>query len=198
MSGEETQAKGADGARRAKLYLESFARANVQWVNPDPISIPKLTFPWANGKDFSFDLGGILLGEELHGQEFLAESKMYKSAQDQGTHYRKYLAQCYRAFQLRPDRCDNFTWITWAPFLVTEWDELDSPEMVKASVLLHRDRVFNVADEDEANSLIVDQTCKDVADRLWMWVLSKRQEKLTLTREHLGVIRKYDTMKGDR
>jgi hypothetical protein len=70
---DETQAKGAEGARRAKLWLESTTRVNVQCVNPHRVAVPRLTFKWHGGSTFSFDLGGVLLGEDLHGQEFLAE-----------------------------------------------------------------------------------------------------------------------------
>ncbi|MEV1116128.1 hypothetical protein AB0I91_13735 [Actinosynnema sp. NPDC049800] len=198
MSGEETQAKGADGARRAKLFLESTTRATVPWVNPDPIAIPKLTFEWADGGTYSFDLGGTLLGGELQGLEFFAESKAYTNANDQGTHYRKFLAQCYRALQLRPERCDKFFWITWSPFLVNSWSELRTPEFVQDSVMLHRSRVFSTASESEARQALSDQDCKAVAERLGFLFLSDALEELTLTKEHLGVIRKYDTMKEDR
>jgi hypothetical protein len=199
MSGEATQAKGADGARRAKAWLDATTRVNVQWVNPQPVAIPKLTFEWADDSEpFSFDLGGILLGEELEGQEFLGECKKYDSAHNQGQHYEKYLAQCYRAYTLRPDRCDNFIWITWAPFNVRTWDELLTSQKVRTSVLKFRKQVFNEPDEVNAESLISEEICKDVADRLWLIVLSDRQESLTLTREHLGVIRKHDTLKGRR
>jgi hypothetical protein len=84
VSGEETQARGADGARRAKRWLDSTTRANAQWVNPDPIAVPKLTFEWAKKpRHFSFDIAGTLLGGDLEGQEFFAESKKYPSALDQ-------------------------------------------------------------------------------------------------------------------
>ena len=49
MSGEATHAKGADGARRAKAWLEATTRVNVHWVNPDPVAVEKLTFSWADG-----------------------------------------------------------------------------------------------------------------------------------------------------
>ncbi|GAB2846175.1 hypothetical protein GCM10022221_51830 [Actinocorallia aurea] len=196
MSGEETQAKGADGARRARNWLDATTRVNVQWVNPEPVAIPKLSFHWENHKEpFSFDLGGILLGGELQGQEFLAECKKYATASDQGKHYIKYLAQCYQALKSRPDRCDNFMWITWSPFNVTEWDQQMTPLKVRSSVLDYRKFLFGEDDKNVAGDLISDELCKDVADRLWMIVLSDRQETLTLTREHLGVIRRYDTEK---
>lgn len=195
VSGEEAHAKGAEGARRAKRWLDSTTRANVQWVNPEPWALRKLTFQWADGVTYSFDLGGVLLGDELRGQEFLAESKYYKSALDQGGHYQRFLAGCYRAYLLRPDRCDNFLWITWSPFSVTSWDELRTPGYVRSAVLRNAQRALGV-DTDAGPQVIDDDTCKLVADRLWMILLTDKQEKLTVSREHLGVIRLYDTGKG--
>jgi hypothetical protein len=195
VSGEEVHARGADGARRAKFQLESTGRANVLWLQPDKIAVSKLTFEWANGGTFSFDMGGVLRGEGIDGLEFLGESKAYKNASDQGVHYRKYLAQCYRAFQLRPDRCDRFYWITSSPFLVNSWGELQTSDWVRNSVLAHHDKVFATSLEDEARELVSDKTCKEVAERLKFYFLSDGLEELTLTKEHLGLIRNYDTMK---
>jgi hypothetical protein len=53
----------------------------VQWVNPEPVAVKKLTFSWADNTTFSFDLAGILRGEEVEGQEFFAECKKYQDAQ---------------------------------------------------------------------------------------------------------------------
>jgi hypothetical protein len=194
MSGEETQAKGAEGARKAKVWLDATTRAEVRWVNPEPIAVPKLTFKWADGGTFSFDLAGVLRGEKIENQEFYAECKKYQNAQDQGQHYRKFLAQCYRAFKLRPERCDNFLWITWAPFNVTTWDKLQDPKIVEAAVLALAERSLGAEDANQAAKLLDKERCKEVADRLRMIVLSDwQQENLSLTTEHLAVIRSYRT-----
>jgi hypothetical protein len=76
MLGERLHAKGQDGARRAKKWLEFTTRADARWVNPDEVALPKLTFPWATGNTFSFDRGGILRGGRVNHQEFLAECKL--------------------------------------------------------------------------------------------------------------------------
>lgn len=46
-SGEEIQRKGEEGAHRAKRWLERTLRAKVQWVNPDPTAVKKLTYKMA-------------------------------------------------------------------------------------------------------------------------------------------------------
>jgi len=201
MTGEETQEKGRKGAHRAKEWLEATTRVSVHWVNPEPYSVAKLSFTWANGApDFSFDLGGVLMGDELAGQEFLAEVKFYPiaGASDQGTLYREYLAKCYRAFVTRPDRCNNFMWITWAPFLVTKWTELCSPKEVKSAVIEHCERTLNIIDETEASSAVDLGVCTMVAEKLWLIVLSERQEQLVISREHRGLIQQHIIARGHR
>ncbi len=187
---------GAEGARRAKRWLECTTRANVRWVNPSPVAVRKLTFQWVDGRSYSFDLGGVFLGDDLEGQEFLAESKYYKSAQDQGTHYRRFLAGCYRAYVLRPERCDNFLWISWSPFNVNSWTEIRDAAYVRKAVLEHWEKAVG-GDAETAQGPVVDEVCKVIADRLWMILLTKRQESLVPSLEHLSIIRAHDTRKAD-
>lgn len=199
MAGEVEHAKGAAGARRAKEWLDATTRVNAQYVVPNPIAVPKLTFPWAGGSAaaaFSFDLGGFLLGGDLQGEEFLAECKFYASHGDQGTEYAKFVGKCYCAYKHRPERCDNFMWITWAPFLVTRWPELCTMAYVREQVLAHRARTVATGDEQEAETLVDDEVCQAVADRLWIIVLSERQESLVISKEHRGVIQAHEAQKG--
>ncbi len=190
MSGEQLHALGADGARRAKLWLEATTRANVHWRNPEPLAVPKLTFNWVGDGSFSYDLGGTLSGGAVDGQEFLAECKMYANASDQGSLYDEYLAKCYCAYLARPDRCDNFIWITWSAFATTTWAELCTAGRVRSSVLRHAARCFALTGEETPEALIDDEACREVAERLWIIVLSERQERhLVLAPEHQALIR---------
>jgi hypothetical protein len=193
VSGEQAHEKGRDGALRAKRWLEATTRANVPWINPDSVAVPKLTFPWADPdqEPFSFDIGGTLIGGEVANQEFLAESKNYANASNQNSMYNEYLAKCYIARQTRPDRCDNFMWITWSAFGTTVWSDLMSADRVRKAVLNECKRALAVEAAD-AESKINDALCADVASRLWIIVLSERQEKLlVLSAEHQGLIRKH-------
>lgn len=198
MAGEELHEQGAQGARRAKEWLDATTRANAMWVVPNTLAVAKLTFAWGDqtGDKFSFDLGGQLLGGDIHGQEFLAESKFYSSHGDQGVQYSTWLGKCYCAYKQRPERCDNFMWITWAPFLVTKWPDLRTTSYVRDQVLVHSDRVLGTGDPTEAEALVENEVCTAVADRLWIIVLSERQERLVISKEHRGVIQAHDTRKG--
>ncbi|WP_433754657.1 hypothetical protein [Nocardia sp. CA-135398] len=190
MHGETAHAKGADGTALAKKWLEHTTRAQVWWEQPNPNDVRKLTFARPGGS-FSFDMGGILSGGEFHNQFFHAEVKHYKDASNQRKMYREYLAKCFRAYSLSPQRCDQFMWITWSAFCTTEWSKLDSPEMVADSVVEHW--YYNYTSLDEAACAPPDPaTLAEVADRLWILVLSRKQiDHLTMTREHLGVIARY-------
>ncbi|MBN9113568.1 MAG: hypothetical protein J0I34_32910 [Pseudonocardia sp.] len=189
MSGEEAHAKGAEGAQRARTYLELTSRAKVQWINPHPLAVRKLTFTWADDSEpFSFDIGGQLLGEELDGQEFLAECKNYATSSDLLPHYRKFLAQCYRAYSLRPERCDNFLFISFAAFGGSVWDTLTSVERVIEAVESRKVAATTSGEVDV-------EIRKAVADRLRILILSPWHERLVLTKEHLGVIRRFDAEK---
>ena len=181
-SGEAIQAIGADGAYRAKRWLEGTTRVLHVWTNPEDES--KLTFAWADGSHFSFDVGGTLQGGDLHGKNFYAEVKKYAAAGDQGVEYRKYLAKCYLALQQRPEWCDHFMWITWAPFSVSKWPELMTTDYVYDAVQTHRDRVLPTDAAPDATH------CQDVASRLWLIVLSDKQEVLRLTDDERGEIMK--------
>lgn len=183
---------GFDGARRAKEWLEATTRVQVPWVVPEPHAVRKLTFHWADAgrTTFSYDIGGRFMGEDLEAQEFVAEVKNYKGAGDQSELYVAYLAKCYRAYQERDDRCDNFMWITWAPFSVKKWQQLCSCEEVFEAVVRHREKALGEPDLAKAQAAVDKSCCEEVARRLWIIVLSERQESLVVTREHRGIIEK--------
>ncbi|MFE3217655.1 hypothetical protein [Streptomyces antimycoticus] len=197
MSGELLHSKGEEGARRAKHWLDATTRANARWVNPNPTAIPKLTFDWVDGSPFSFDLGGLLIGGQFDGQEFLVESKFYETPGHQGSMYVEYLAKCYRAYKTRPDRCDNFMWITWHPFSLTKWAKLCTTSEVKSAVITHHEKSLGCVDSNDAAELVDEESCKEVADRLWLILLSKRQEELVISKKHLGWIRDRETTEED-
>jgi hypothetical protein len=188
-SGEAIQEIGRDGADRAKRWLEGTTRVLNVWTNPE--DEVKLTFKWASKGTFSFDLGGTFYGGELHNKNFFAEVKKYAGAGDQGTEYPKYLAKCYLALKQNPAMCDHFLWITWAPFSVKAWPKLLTPEYVETSVSKHDLKTLGVANAKPDMA-----QCAAVADRLWLIVLSDKQEILRLSDSERGEIQKLRVMGG--
>ncbi|WP_404850300.1 hypothetical protein [Dietzia kunjamensis] len=198
IEGEAAQAKGADGARRAKRWLESTTRVNAQWVNPDPPALKKLRFQWPHGgQNFSFDLGGTLKYGEFDGEMFFAESKNYNSPSDLSDHYSRFLAQCYVAYLQMPKYCDHFMWISWSPHSISKWPELTTAPYVKEHVIRNRSVVFGVDDVAAAEEQIDDGIVSAVAERLWIIILSRKQEALVISKEHRGLIERYMVERGE-
>jgi hypothetical protein len=194
LTGEQIQQLGAQGSQRAKRWLESTCRAEVKWNNP-ATGIRKLQFrkagaaaeSTAKSDFFSFDLGGNFLGGDVDGDVFLAESKKYATAADQGVEYRRFLAKCYRVEAEAANFYDQYLWVTWAPFLVTTWDQLLTPAYVQTAVT-GDDVCGHIAlGEDEYEAPIGDAVSK----KLLIVVLSDGQEVvLSLHGDELLHVRK--------
>jgi hypothetical protein len=186
VSGEALHEAGRDGAVRAKRWLERTTRVAVHWVNPD--AVQKLTFEWSDGSAFSFDLGGTLHGGDMEGEEFFAEVKKYSVVGEQPAHYGEYLAKCYRAYSVLPQRCDHFFWITWHPFSQKKWNALCSGEEVRKAVFNHSAKCLGEATMSAAEPIVDAATCATVAERLWLIVLSDKQEDLVIEDDHLDAV----------
>jgi hypothetical protein len=197
MIGEALHEKGKDGARRAKLWLEATTRVSHSWLNTDAGIGERCQFKWPfGGRSFSFDIGGLLRGPDFDGHSFLAECKKYSTVGNQPVEYSEYLAKCYVAYQDHPKWADHFMWITWHPFNINRWANLCSEETIEKGVIDQRQRVFGTDDESQAKACIHGDVVKSVADRLWVVVLSDKQEKLVIPREHLALIRHHEVNKG--
>lgn len=199
MAGEGLHKVGEDGVRRAKKWLDATTRVRSAWTVYDDAAVARLTFNWPHHtEDFSYDLGGILYGGEFDHQSFLAESKKY-TGDGQGKHFDKFLAQSY--VTLRDDRrlADNFMWITWAPFRVTDWSKISSPEKVVnalTKVETYRSWVFGDVTEEQAKEQVDPEIVEDLSARMWMIVLSDRQERLVISEDDRSIVMQNRTQQG--
>ncbi|MEC4014922.1 hypothetical protein [Streptomyces sp. H27-D2] len=159
-----------------------------------------MTFQWPAGKqtEFSLDLGGLLCGDEFDNDIFMAECKKYSTPADQGTHYLSYLAKCYVMLSQQPEAAEHFMWITWCPFNVNDWNKLLTEGWVARAVEKHGKDIFGDVTSEEAESFTDPEVVKKVAERLWMIVLSDKQEALVITREHRALIQHHEVMGGVR
>ncbi len=184
MFAEEAHEAGADGVRKAKHWLDATTRVEVRWVYPDSAAKEKLTHKWHDGSTFVFDLAGVFSQSgPTPNVTFMAEVKNYSTAGSQGTMYTEYLARCFRAREENPGFAEQFMWITWHPFSVGKWSRLTTPEEVRNAVLLHHARALGTASVAEAESALTDEACRDLAERLWLLVLSEKHELLALSPE---------------
>lgn len=187
MEAEESHETGREGAYRAKVWLESTTRLAVPWTSYDLETAPYLRILRPDGTAHRFDLAGHFLDSAMGGRRFLAEVKNYTLAGAQGAQYARYLADCYYAtLQFGRDYPLEFMWITWHPFRVTNWTSLCGDK-----------RVVRAAISDHSHHLcgrdIDDEFCEAVADRLWLIVLSTRQERdLVPTSEMVAHIRSIE------
>lgn len=188
--GEDAHLKGEDGVRRAKRWLEATMRVKTVWVNTGNDAVKrKLAYTWpVGGRPFSFDLGGIMRAGEFDGHMFSAEVKNYAEEYKQPELYRRFLAQCCVALGAQPGFCDHFMWITWVPFSSSRWHELCTETRVRTAVLEHRDRIFGDVDAAAAAALVDEERVKKVSDRLWLVVISEKQERLVPLREWRAVV----------
>ncbi len=181
------------------MWLEATTRVTKSWAVYDETSVSKLTFKWPHGgQQYSYDLGGLLFGGDFDNQFFLAESKKYKGSSDQGTHYDKFLAQSYVTLRDQGRLADHFMWITWAPFRVTSWSKQSDPDAIRKALLTdeNRARVFGDVDVEAAKTALDDVLLLDLSSRMWIIVLSERQERLVISDEDRGVLLKRRVKKG--
>lgn len=201
MTGEVAHEKGREGVRRAKQWLDRSTRVAYAWTRIDKVFEDLLTFPWphGNGKQpFTFDLGGQMRVGRFDKQFFLAEVKNYERELDLSAHFRDFLAKCYVAYLAKRERCDHLMWISWSPFKASAWDRHSTPEAVRAAILhdANRTLVLGTANETEAKSNIDESAVVEVASRLWLITLCKKQEDLVISDNHFAKLMEYMNVTG--
>jgi hypothetical protein len=201
VAGERHQKTGDIGAERAKRWLNYSTRVATIYTNTEKVLSDLLDFAWPyGGERFSFDLGGKFRGGEIHDQSFMAEVKKYRYEMDSPAEYRKFIAECYAAFQEYPDRCDNLIWLSWAPFQAQSWHNHRTAQTIKKH-LIHNDnifRVFGVNTADEAREKIDEQVIFELTKRIWLLTLCEEQEDLVLTSGHYQKVLAFMGVEGEQ
>ncbi|HEY0260903.1 MAG TPA: hypothetical protein VGC18_13750 [Lacisediminihabitans sp.] len=183
MPGESQHVVGEDGVRRAKKWLDSTTRVSQSWTIYDDIPVSRLEYSWPFGdQKFSYDLGGLLFGGEFHQEGFLVESKKY-SWDSQGEPFDKFLAQSYVTLRDSPALAQHFMWITWTPFRIKTWNANTNAASVAKALIANGERVFDSTDPDVITSKTDANIVNDLVSRLWVIVLSDRQESLVISKE---------------
>ena len=186
MAGEEAHETGRDGVRRAKDWLERTGRVEVFWTAYEHRPMLTVLLPSRNDRSRSFDLSGVIRGGDLDARQFFAEIKKYSAVGNQAKEYGDYLAKCYCKLLEDPEKPYEFMWITWHPFSLRKWTTLCDKEEVLCQVSQRQEDWLGLEPVDEA-------LCGILADRLWLIVLSDKQECLVMSDEMLGDLRKAAT-----
>jgi hypothetical protein len=179
-TGETLHEIGKVGTARAKTWLERTGRVNVHFSRYEVGEAQFLTFDKLDGTTYSFDLGGVLHLESGN-VTFYGEIKKVTSEAGQGQMYRDYLAKCYRATS-KTGLPFHFIWLTWHPFAVTTWTQLCTGAELRMAVEARKAEFCHTDDVDEA-------LCDQIAERLWLIVLSDRQESLSMSDDMLAAVR---------
>lgn len=209
MAGEAMHQKGADGARRAKHWLDATTRTRTSWVNEDAVRASKLEFAWPHGGQlFSFDVGGILIGDPFDWHNFVAEVKNYSTDSGLGGHFEDFLAKCLVVRKLHPSNAEQFMFLTWHPFNVTRWTKLCQKDTIVSAVRKHAKHIYDldpssatddaakakdICEQIETNIQADMATIEDLEARLWLVVLSEKQEELLISKEDRALINKMRT-----
>lgn len=193
MPGEQQHVKAEDGVNRAKRWLDATTRVRASWTIYDNTEAAgRLTYKWpGSATEYSYDLGGILLGAPYENHAFLAECKKYKNAADQPKHFDKFLAQSYVTLLSEPRLGDHFMWITWAPFRATQWSKISDLDRIVSAILdvpNNRTRIFGDVGREVAASLLDMTVLQNLAERVWMIVLSDRQESLVISADDRALV----------
>ncbi|MGW2117026.1 hypothetical protein [Streptomyces zhihengii] len=198
MPGEEEHVKGAEAVQRVKRWLEGTMRVSQSYTNLEGVWARKLTLRWPNGNGtpFSYDLGGVMRGGDWDGQMFCAEVKWRRNASDQGPAYKSFLAKCYVALSQGYMLGDHYMWISWAPFRANDWDQLTSPQAIREAVLAESLRIFGIEDPGTAAESIKDELLVDLSERLWLVVMSEKQERLVPLDDWRGVVANFYNSQG--
>jgi hypothetical protein len=187
MSAETAHRKGHDGVIMAKRWLESTTRFRIHFSVYE--SEANCTVQLFGGKAKVFDMRGVHIDDDgsTNRCPLYVEVKNYDNAGDQGGEYEKYLQNCYlaaaREAEDGADRKTEFMWLTWHPFSQKKWSALCSEEEL-------RDALAKLELE-----MIDDTIVRALSERLWLVVLSRRQDDMTMGVDLLGEIRKVVTQK---
>jgi hypothetical protein len=120
------------------------------------------------------------------------EVKKYNVIGKQPVEYIEYLANAYsitaRDVSREMDRKREFMWLTWHPFHQNKWSKLTSKEEIRKALAVYPECLGG----EEIDESIIDL----VSNRLWLLMLSKRQDSLFLTREELYRVQAILQRKG--
>lgn len=186
---EEEQEIGRAGVKRVQRLLEGTLRFRLPYdayKHKERVSLKML-----GGMVKLYDLNGDFLDEQ--GQavtRIFVESKNLADAGGQSAEFEEFLARAYSAtMQEREDTGIDpkweFMWATTCPWKGSGFRQVAEKAALEAAIEAHRGGP--VIPEDH----VIDRDVLDhVQERLWVWVISDRQEDMTLSAEMRGWVLK--------
>jgi hypothetical protein len=189
---EEVQELGREGVAMVKRWLEATTFIELNWnVYEDSAlcivqCLGEKTKSTPTGEKSmgartkKFDLAGAFIG--LKRNPVVVESKNYTSTGAQHKYFKEFLATAYSStvYELEHKHSDiarEFIWVTFHPFMLTEWMTLGTEEKI-AQALVENPEYLDGRDVDQ-------KVLRKVAERVWILVMHKKQEDISLTHEEL-------------
>jgi hypothetical protein len=176
---------GREGIKRVRRLLDGTMRFRLPYDvygSPERVVLPLL----ADGERKHFDLSGDLMDEDGQpGPEIYVESKNVKGAGDQAAGFKNFLAHAYSATarktaDLGLDPKVEFMWATTCPWKGDGFREVATEQALRAAIESTDETVIPTAHN------VDDGIVRLVADRLWVWVISERQEEMVMGRQLRG------------
>jgi hypothetical protein len=183
MADEEIQELGREGVGKVKAWLEATTWMRLPYNAYE--DGPRCKVVHASGAK-KFDLRGHFLGDKASRRELTIECKKYSSAGIQSKEFKRFIAIAYGATKKqiaeKGEWREDFMWVTFHPFLVTDWSTLTNYANV-LEVLRDPDHREFVGEED-----IDEEVARSVADSVWLLVLNEKQLEVALTPEELAQV----------
>lgn len=180
VDAEEVQELGRQGVAEVRRWLEATTFMELHW---NVYEMPSMCVATHAAGRKKFDLAGSFIGATK--QPVFVECKKYKSSNGQHKEFREFLAIAYSSTQRSihergGDTGTEFIWVTFAPFQITEWSKLESHEKIEASLKEFPAYLDGKPLDQDLIRLI--------SERVWVLVLNKKQERVTLTHRELMMI----------
>jgi hypothetical protein len=113
-----------------------------------------------------------------------------------GGHYDDFLAKSYLVWRDHSRWVNQFMFLTWHPFRIRTWTKLCDADAVAKACIANRGRLFGEEDEGKAKGHVDIALTSELAERLWLVVLSEKQEQLLISDEDRALIVESRVKKG--
>jgi len=146
------------------------------YANPERVVIPMLV----DGEHKVYDLKGYCLDEKGNpGPEIYVESKNVKDAGDQGAEFQEFLARAYSgtmrlSSDLGMDPKHEFMWATTCPWKGKGFRGVATEDTILEAIRAAESHIIP-GDHTVDGSMV-----RSLAERLWVWVISERQEEMVM------------------
>jgi hypothetical protein len=193
---EEAHEKGREGVTEVKRWLEATMRFDVRYTIYDQVA--RVTLPVLGGGSKRYDMVAQHFNDDKErtasGVDVYVEVKnvgALSTAMKQDQQFIEFVATAYSAREagfdtLGRDPGYEFMFATKHPWDVKNYLKFATAEFVVECCAKHEALV--------PSDRLTESRAIELADRLWVWIVPKRQDDMTMGRAHLGFV--WQALKG--